>query len=58
MKIELSRMAVDSTVLGTFVEFSTLYGIGSSFFAVPEIKEGMTYDVEINIDDDFFGVKI
>jgi hypothetical protein len=36
------------------VEFSTPYGVGSSLFAAPEIKEGLTYDVEINIDDDFF----
>lgn len=49
---------IDSTALGTYVEFFTLYGIGSSFFAAPEIKEGLTYDVEISIDEKFFGVKI
>ncbi|EJN20861.1 hypothetical protein PMI36_03925 [Pseudomonas sp. GM79] len=53
MKVTILRI-IDSTALGTYVEFSTPYGVGSSLFAAPEIKEGLTYDVEINIDDDFF----
>ena len=53
MKVTILRI-IDPTALGTYVEFSTPYGVCSSLFADPEIKEGLTYDVEINIDDDFF----
>ncbi|MCP1475608.1 hypothetical protein ABIA54_000298 [Pseudomonas sp. EB276 TE3739] len=39
---------------GSFVEYSTPYGNGKAVFIGPHPKINSKYDVEINIDDDFF----
>jgi len=53
MKITISRIVKIHTEK-TLVEFSTLYGEGLSSLFTLEARENRSYDVEINIDDDFY----
>ncbi|MDD0971477.1 MULTISPECIES: hypothetical protein [Pseudomonas] len=53
MKITISRIVKIHTEK-TLVEFSTLYGEGLSSLFTLEARENRPYDVEINIDDDFY----
>jgi len=52
MKVTILHI-IEPTTFGTVVEFSTTYGVGRSLFSSAEIQENQTYDVEIDIDDDF-----
>ncbi|WP_085607636.1 MULTISPECIES: hypothetical protein [unclassified Pseudomonas] len=53
MKTTISRIVKIHTEK-TLVEFSTLYGEGLSSLFTLEARENRPYDVEINIDDDFY----
>jgi hypothetical protein len=53
MKITISRIVKIHTEK-TLVEFSTPYGEGLSSLPNLEAIENRSYDVEINIDDDFY----
>ncbi|WP_236191348.1 hypothetical protein [Pseudomonas pharyngis] len=53
MKITISRIVKIHTEK-TLVEFSTPYGKGLSSLFTLEAIEHRSYDVEINIDDDFY----
>lgn len=51
MKVTILHI-IEPTALA-YVEFSTLYGIGRSFFSSSILEENQTYAVEIDLDDDF-----
>jgi len=53
MKITISRIVKIHTEK-TLVEFSTLYGEGLSSLFTLEARGNRPYDVEINIDDEFY----
>ncbi|UQS14285.1 hypothetical protein [Pseudomonas sp. HS6] len=53
MKVTISRIVKIHTE-NTFVEFSTPYGKGLSSLFTLEARENCSYDIEINIDDDFY----
>ena len=52
MKVTILHI-IEPIALGAYVDFSTLYGTGRSLFSSSTLEENQTYDVEINLDDDF-----
>ncbi|RON42582.1 hypothetical protein BK666_22850 [Pseudomonas frederiksbergensis] len=52
MKIAILKI-IELTDLGAYVEFSSPYGIGLSFFVGSDLQENQTHDIELSIDDNF-----
>lgn len=58
MKIKILKI-IELTDLGAYVEFSSPYGVGLSFFVGFDLEENQTHDVELSIDDEFvWGINI